>query len=328
LISSAGHPNRASAWRTTMDKGIKRGALAGLALLIGLMVAAPAQAADPIEFGRVVADDQDVAMLIKYHGPAAAGYVTVSAAGDLTFEITDTSTVDTSLECDASIAADGSRSGIYDVSVAACDTLGEVCDLINTQAEEWACVILDGFRSDTPGPSGTGFILAASDQPAKVAGGYGVKWDTSAALTSTHLIAPPAYRKIETYYNVPAGGASKSFNTSGLFTGTPTLLVNQVTETYGSGTSFWRIYEVELTPSRTLGASAETSTVFLGPITGPATTETKSFLSGFEPFGLPLPRNRKMIARVTNSAALGTVTNILVGRLQPDDSGGRAVQGR
>jgi hypothetical protein len=289
--------------------------LALAALVLSMLAVAPPVVAqefrDITPIGHALtADDSDTAMLIKYHGTSAAAYVTVSAAGDLTFEVGDTSTVATDLECDASIAATGSRNGVYDVSVAACDTLGEVCDLINSQSNSWACVILDGLRSDQPGPSGTGFILAASDQATKVTGGYAVKWDTSAKWTSTIAMVPPEYREIEAYYRY--NGSTKNFNTK-LWDGRWTAFSAAATTTYGSGTSTFALTSVDQTISPTAGVSAESSkTIFTA--SGGATTAEKVFLTNFLPYGIPLRANMKPLARVTNSAAMSSSSLYVTGR--------------
>jgi hypothetical protein len=268
----------------------------------------------------LTADDADVALLIQ-RTDTTPGYVTVSAAGDITLEQTDTSTVDNNIECDAAIAADGARSGIIDVSVAACDTLAEVCDIINSQGDnEWACVILDGLPTDTPGPAGTGFILAASDQDASrsVTGGYGVKWDTSAVWTSTIALLPPEARRIEAYY-YPTSTFNKVFYSQPwLLNGRQTYwLYSNATSTYATGTSFYNVYSVALSfPSG--NADNDGTMTVTGPyyrLAGGATTVNKEF-STFATHGLPVPIGEKLVLRLTNSEVMTTTTHIAIGKVQ------------
>jgi hypothetical protein len=257
------------------------------------------------------ADDTDVALLIE-RTDGAAGFVTVSAAGDLLLEQTDNATADTDIECDASIAAAGSRNGTIDVSVAACDTLGEICDIINSQGDdEWACVILDGLASDTAGPSGTGFILAATNTAASrsVDGGAKIFWDTSAAWTSTIALVPPELRKIESYYYVNSTN-HKTFHQD-VFSrpGYESWLYSNATSTYGSGTSTYTITSVDISfPSGSYDIDGTETATVLYSKAGGATTVAAEFAT-FATYGLPMPFGDKVVARLTNSAAMASVSH-------------------
>lgn len=306
----------------------RAGMLAALALALILASAPPVGAQTNVQRdtplgGAVGAADSDVALLIK-RIDGTPGYVTVSAAGDILLEQGDTSTADTNIECDASIATDGSRNGTLDVSVAACDTLQEVCDIINSQGDnEWACVILDGLSTDTPGPAGTGFILAVTDADASrsVTGGYGIKWDTSAAWTATVALVPPELRLIESYYTVNNDG-TKTFHQNPYLANPvqPYFISAHATTTYGSGTSTFSIQSQKPgAPSGTYTyatsqGSMGTARVLYSEAAG-ATTAKKDFdFAESLRNGFPLLYGQKAIARVTNSEAMTAVVMAAVGQ--------------
>lgn len=273
--------------------------------------------------GAVGATDTDVALLIK-RIDETAGYVTVSAAGDILLEEGDTSTADTHIECDASIAASGSRNGTLDVSVAACDTLQEVCDIINSQgANEWACVILDGLGTDTPGPSGTGYILAATDADAKITGGYNVKWDTTAALTVTIAMVPQRLRKIEAYYTLN-NDKTKTFHTNPHLSnpGIPYFITAHETVTT-TGAATFRLYSV--LPSTTSGTYTYSTSQGTETITtryqeaGGATTVLKNFTFAERGGGVVMgDRGEKLVARTTATTDLTAAVMAAVGELRPE----------
>jgi hypothetical protein len=290
-----------------MKRSILSKGLAALFAILILFTLAPTLAhAQTITNARALtADDSDVALLIE-RTDSIPGFVTVSAAGDILLEQVDNATADVNIECDASIAADGARNGTIDVSVAACDTLGEICDIINTQGDdEWACVILDGLATDT----------SASRS---VDGGAQIKWDTSAAWTSTIALLPPELRKIEAYYYLDSGG-NKVFHTNPWYQQgkQPSFVYANATSTFGSGTSTYSVRSVKLTfPNGNYNVDG--TEVVTGPyysIAGGATTANKEF-STFAANGLPFPVGEKVIARLTNSEAMATTTHIAIGAVK------------
>jgi hypothetical protein len=143
-------------------------------------------------------------MLVRYVGTnAAGGSVAVAAGGQLTFTVGGGA--DTTFECPVS----GGLGGIIDVTNAACDTLGEVCDAINgvngagggsppgsaTGATDFRCVILDGQRSD----SSNNTLLATGTLTANAREGRKVFW-ASADIKNTQLaLVPPEARSIAFY---------------------------------------------------------------------------------------------------------------------------------
>jgi hypothetical protein len=281
---------------------------------------------EPLGFA-VGATDADIALLIE-RTDATAGYVTVSAAGDILLEQGDTSTADANIECDASIAADGSRNGTLDVSVAACDTLGEICDIINSQGDnEWACVVLDGFRSDTAGPSGTGFILAVSDQDASrsVDGGSKIYWDSSAVWNTTIALVEPRLRKIEPYFQLNNDG-TKAFFSGGPFLsnpGTPYFISANGKSTYGSGTSTFYLYSVAFgnpATGYTLATSsgAETRTTLYNQTMGATTVQTDLDFAEKMRYGFPGFAGEKLVARIANSEAMTAVVFAAAGTKYKD----------
>jgi len=164
--------------------------------------------------GAITADDTSVALLVRYVGTSAGGgEVAVESDGNLTFTVN--TSADTTFEC----PVNSTLGGVIDVSNAACNTLGEVCDAINglngaggggapgsaTQTD-FRCVIINGRRSDTVDD----MFLAASILPADSADGYAVLWDTSVALKSTLALLPPEAKKIGFYLGPPPSYTPKS----------------------------------------------------------------------------------------------------------------------
>jgi hypothetical protein len=253
---------------------------------------------DPV-FTNVSADDSDVALLIVYTGTGGEGTVTVASNGDITLSVgaVGSSTVDTTVECDASIAASGSRSGIIDVSVAACDTLGEVVDAINSQTNNWRAVILDGLRSDSANDT----LNALSETAATDPDGLPLYFDTSVAFLTSRALVPPSCRKMECYLDYSNGRqlTLKKNPFKGTFTTVYTWIE---TTTYGSGTSTVALRSV-LEDNETTGGN-ETVTV-MDSVAGGATTVagTKTYTYGIR--GFP---DEKVILRVTNSAAASSVS--------------------
>jgi hypothetical protein len=123
----------------------------------------------------------DVGIYVKYIGSAAgAATVAVDAAtGDLTF-IAD-GAADATLECPLSAPF----AGVIDVSDAACNTVGEVVDIINMSAN-WVAVPHAMLRSDSS--NNTLITLAATS--AKGPGGLGLLKDSAVALNMGVVLFP------------------------------------------------------------------------------------------------------------------------------------------
>lgn len=139
-------------------------------------------------------------VLVQYTGSNAnGGTVTVAAGGDITFSqgAVGSSTVDATMECDGTIAATGSRNGIYDLSTpaAACDTLGEVVDLINSQGTNWLAVIVHGLRSDAT----DNVFITLAETAANSADGLGLLSDGTTLFKASRALIPAAALKLPFY---------------------------------------------------------------------------------------------------------------------------------
>lgn len=123
----------------------------------------------------MLAADTSPALYIKFVGSsaiAATSTVAVEADGNLTFVYNGAAY--TGFECPVS----GALGGVIDVSDAACDTLGEVVDIINADTSPGAfrAVIAAGLRSDSSNDS---FLADAADTEVTTPNGEIVYWDSS-----------------------------------------------------------------------------------------------------------------------------------------------------
>lgn len=292
---------------------------AALALLALALIPAPASAQiltdfsswRPIPIARI-ADDTDVKLLIKYVGSnASGGTVTVETDGNITLKTgaVGSSTADATLECPVS----GALGGIIDVSNAACNTLGEVVNIINASSD-WIAVPLDGLLSDDMDCSGSGCLNALSEATASVLGGVGLVSDTSVLLNSTIALLPPEARKIEFYVTGQVGsGAVLKRNPFG---GYRTFVASQLeTSTYASGTSLMTISTVA--PVYARASSSETVTSLYGPVAAGADGVSKTFIALGDPVKVLADPDQKVVLRVTNSAAMSAVTHTVLGYRAP-----------
>lgn len=110
------------------------------------------QDATPVE-AEIIDGLYSVACRIKWVGAYDADpSVTVAAAGDISF-------IDAADAADASVLDTGGTPGTIDVSDSLADTWGEVCDIINNEADgNWQCILVDALPSDSS--NNTGAILA------------------------------------------------------------------------------------------------------------------------------------------------------------------------
>lgn len=134
------------------------------------------------------AADTDPALYIKYFGPGGASTTTVAveADGNLTFVVNGAAY--TGFECPVS----GALGGVIDVSDSACDTVGEVVDVINATAPTFStgyfrAVIAAGLRSDS---SDTRFLADAADTEVTRPQGDIIYYDSSVD-DDTNLILEP-----------------------------------------------------------------------------------------------------------------------------------------
>lgn len=121
--------------------------------------------------------DTDPALYIKYFGPGGSSTTTVAveADGNLTFVVNGAAY--TGFECPVS----GALGGVIDVSDTACNTLGEVVDVINATSPTFAtgyfrAEIAGGLRSDS---SDNVFLADAADTEVTRPEGEIVYWGSA-----------------------------------------------------------------------------------------------------------------------------------------------------
>lgn len=248
---------------------------------------------NPVLIG-VGADDTDEALLIKYVGTNAnGGTVTVAANGNITLAqgAVGSSTADASVTCGAG------GNGVIVVANAACDTFGEVVDVINATSN-WRAVIIDGLRSDSSNDT----LNALSETAANSQDGLLLKWDTDVAKTSSRLVAPPEARKFGFYF------VNRKDFVANPFAQLKTILfLAKMVSTYASGTSVWSlncavpVYKAAGQESNVTSYSANSA----------ATTVEKVF--DFSGFGLMCPQGARMVSRLTNSAAMASTAHFVAG---------------
>lgn len=125
-----------------------------------------------------VAADTDPMLYVKFFGPGGVTSTTtmaVEANGDLTFVVNGAAYA--GFECPVS----GALGGVIDVSDAACNTLGEVVDIINATAPTFStgyfrAVIAAGLRSDS---SDTRGLADAADTDVNTPNGDVIFYDSS-----------------------------------------------------------------------------------------------------------------------------------------------------
>lgn len=172
--------------------------LLGLGLIVALAVIQAPTAESQVVYianpysdpgNRVVTEDGDILFIIKYIGPLQSGTVTV-ATTNLTFKsgVQGSEAADTTLECPIS----GPLGGIFDFTNAACDTVGEVVDLINASTS-WRAVPIDALRSDFTYSSSVK-VKAVSETQARTVDGVALPAITDNRLNLTAALLPHGYR--------------------------------------------------------------------------------------------------------------------------------------
>lgn len=252
--------------------------------------------------GMVTADDTDVAMLVRFVGPSTgmtttmnSGKVAVTVtSSDITFTsgANGSEVADTSLECPVS----GALGGVIDVSDAACNTLGEICDIINAPSSNFRCVILDGLRSDVW--DGRGQVLAATK--ANNDDGLALTWDTSTAFMATAAVVPREYRSMKKYI----ARGTRDIKADVYNNSRTVVLKANTTSTYGSGNSFFVLYSVDVN-DLSLNRTAETVTTLFNETN--AATATNKIFDLNAPVGIIGRSNEKVVSRLLNSAAASLV---------------------
>lgn len=320
---------------TSRTSRIRKSAAVALAYvftpLLVLLAPAPAHAQNYADFfsalvkGRnvsnaLLADDSDTALLIKYVGTQQSGIIDIAANGDITFKhgASGSEVVDTTVECDASIAASGSRNGIVDVSVAACDTIIEVLNVVLAQSSNWVIVPIDALLTDDLNAGGSGSLVTVTGSSASTQAGFAAKWDTDTKLISTIALIPREARSINFYLSGnPTTAVQLKPNP---FAGLRTKVVSaRATSTYGSGTSAYAISQEVMRLVRTGpngGVGGTISSVIdqlYGPEAGGATTVQKTFVALSDNNMIWGDDGAKLVLRLTNSAAMASTTHVAYG---------------
>jgi hypothetical protein len=242
-------------------------------------------------------------LVCKWVGPASTGgTITVAAGGDITFSTGPAggSAVDTTLECPIV----GALGGIFDVSNAACDTLGEVVNLVN-RSPNWRCVLRDGMAAD----SADNTLITLAETAATAANGLALLADTAVTFDVAAELTPERsiQRSLDGPYQTITPNSSPGSRVA-LFEAT-TL------STYGAGTSAFEVFSCRTTyPSQwgpwvaatpALGYVALTdmteNCVQLENRPNGATTVSSTFNY---PYAMEGRKGDRLIVRVNNSAAM------------------------
>jgi hypothetical protein len=237
----------------------------------------------------VAADDTDVSIIVKYYGSNAAATVEVEAGGDILFK--EGGSADLSVICPV-----GGTGGAIDVSNAACNTFGEVVDIVNADPN-WSAVILDGLRADSSNDT----LLVQAASPAVLnPGGMTLLVDTSTAFTLTRALTDK--RSMEQFARPRTGSTPANPLISNPWNGfRGAVFLFRGTSTYGSGTSTLQVLSVAVDHR----SGTETVTT-VWSAAGGATTVAATL--DFTPFGALGRKNEKLMVRVNNSLAMSSAT--------------------
>jgi hypothetical protein len=228
------------------------------------------------------ADDQDVAIVVKYVGAQVSGTIQVAAAaemllfkhGALGAEIADVA------------IQIGATPGSIDVSNAAGNTLGEVVDHINASGN-WEAKLVDALRADVPNAAGTSFLIMAATQ-AKTTAGVKLVWDTSVDFNLTKCISAVAFEVQKGADGNPWSPDETDYINS--------LISWEQLSTYGAGTTAMQIYEVDRATKREtlLIQKAAAATTVVG---------TKDYSAVGNGWGLCAAKGCDLVVRQNGSAA-------------------------
>lgn len=268
-------------------------------------------------FSNVVTEDGDTGIVCRYIGTSANGKIAVAAGGDLTFtdgDIGSEAATDT-FECPVS----GALGGIIDVSDSACNTIGEVVDIVNASSD-WRCQPASMLRADSSNDT----LVTISATNATDPKGLKLKVDSSVALFSTVVAAPAGW---DDFDKLNPGNNSTSFFLHPWAFQRAYISTASALSTYGSGTSLLSVISVD----RTFGATgADTSTTVWPSTAGGATTVVKNFGGCDTPAtgcdtawgagGLFCPAGQQCMVRLTNDTAL-SVNTVGVSGLSINNSG-------
>lgn len=271
-----------------------------LGLILAVFVAAPLQAqsgylralgrymdAETITYTQT-AEDTDIALFVRYVGTdVGTNTVEVNAGGDLLFVDAGTAGPDVSVICPS-----GGTGGTIDVSDAACDTLGEVIDIIVGDAN-WTGAIHAGLRSDTS--TDTLLLLAAAD--AGLVEGLSLEWDTDVANTVTWVVSLTS--SLQDYVGNDRTGDVLSNPYAGLRAVFQEMSFN-IDFSVSLGT-----YAILSVAVDNVAETETVNTIVTGLSAADATLTTVQPLL---PFGYVGGKNEKMIVRFTDGGTIAGVT--------------------
>ena len=228
---------------------------------------------------QLAADDQDVALKIRYVGSSASATVTVAAGGDITLKhgALGAEAADTTIKLPS-----GGSNGVIDVSDTDADTLAEVLDHINA-SPNWEAVLVCGLRTDSANDT----LNALTETTLTPGTWQGLVFDTNVAFM----------------LNVALTAFDPVTNPKELLTHARIYKATTVS-TYASGTSLFQVYACSYDRTGT----TLTETKIFEEANG-ATTVAKTW--DWTAFGMK-PANKdlgyRLVARIKNSAACASAT--------------------
>lgn len=272
------------------------------ALAVAVFTALPVQAQVPFSGYKVIAGagagvsvvSTDVALYVKYVGTTSGKpTVEVAAGGDITLKIAGS--VDATAGCPAA------GTGIIDVSDAACDTVVEVINSINTTGSNWR--VAPGAKLGSDSSNDTFATLAATDTNIRTTGAA-IYNDSGVTFDVAVVVGPPNF------------SGAFFFQGSGLnanpFASTLSVLsAFRAVSTYGSGTSTINVYAVAgvFDSSRRYTETVRTIWTEAG---GATTAENQT---DFTTFPLMGGEGEKIIVRLDNSAAMTSPALVAAGAM-------------
>lgn len=241
---------------------------------------------EPIDavFSSNVADDTAVTMVLFYIGTGVNGkVVTASGTITLTSGAAGSEAADTTIECP--LAAP--YAGILDVSNAACDTVGELVDLVNSTAgSKWRAFPVGALRADV---LTTTNLVAATYASANLPNGAQLAVDTSVAL-HTSIVFGTVQAKVSDFFTADGKALSNPYRGQWVMFTT----LDEVATYTGAG--LVEIYDVEVVFSAN-GKYTETATKVLSRTTPGATTAWGN-LTPNNGFGIWFKKDHKVLIRL------------------------------
>ncbi len=243
-------------------------------------------------------------LICRYVGPlAAGGTITVAAGGDITFSLgaVGASAVDTTLECP--LAAP--YGGVFTVANAACDTLGEVINIVN-KSPNWRCVLRDGMAAD----SSNNTLITLAETAANTEAGLALLADTAVTFDVAAELTPE-----RTMRRSLDPGTRNMLAPNPAANSRVALFQATATSTYGADTSTWEVYTCAtryptrwvpfLTTNTALGYIADEnmteSCERIDAQAGGATTVQKLYTY---PYALEGRKGDRLIVRLNNLSAM------------------------